>query len=38
MKKNEKIEKELFMEQELCPEKIKDKKAAGEKSEKEIIE
>lgn len=38
MKKNEKIEKELFMEQEPCPEKKKDKKAAGEKSEKEIIE
>ena len=30
MKKNEKIEKELFMEQEPCPEKKKDKKAAAE--------
>lgn len=39
MKKNEKIEKELFMEQEPCPEKKKDKKkTGGEKSEKETIE
>lgn len=31
------IEKELFLEQEPCPKKIKDKKTAGKKSEKQII-
>lgn len=38
MKNDEKIEKELFMEQEPCPEKIKEKKTTGDKNEKEIIE